>query len=102
MKKMNSHHYRWAALTFICLALLFVSINDTIVNIILPLIARDLGSSTTELQWIADSYILVIASLLLTMGTLSDRFGRKLFLQIGIVIFSLGSILVSSLNPGIC
>ena len=93
MKTFTTEKYRWTGFAFICLSLLVVSINDTIVNIILPLIAQDLQSSTSELQWITDSYILVIASLLLTVGTLSDRYGRKLFLQIGVIIFSGSSIL---------
>ena len=93
MKTFTSEKYRWAGFAFVCLSLLVVSINDTIVNIILPLIARSLQSSTSDLQWITDSYILVVASLLLTAGTLSDRYGRKLFLQIGVVIFSASSIL---------
>ena len=93
MKTFTLEKYRWAGFAFICLSLLVVSINDTIVNIILPLIARDLQSSTSDLQWITNAYILAIASLLLTAGTLSDRYGRKLFLQIGVTIFSCSSLL---------
>ncbi len=94
-KQFNTSQYRWTGFIFICISLLVVSMNDTILNVSLPVIAKALNASTKDLQWVGDAYILVFASLLLTMGTLSDRYGRKLFLQIGVVLFSLFSIVAA-------
>src|SRR5919205_4482527 len=84
---------RWWTLAALCVALLVLSVDNTILNVALPTIERDLGASSGELQWIVDSYLLVFAGLLLTMGTLGDRFGRKLALQIGLVLFGGASLL---------
>ncbi len=59
---------RWRAMIFIAFSLLVISIDNTILNVALPSISRSLGASASELQWIIDSYVLVFASLLLTMG----------------------------------
>ena len=89
----ETHRYRWYGLVFVALSLLVASMNDTILSTALPTIVRDLGSSSSQMQWIADAYILVFASLLLTMGSLSDRFGRKRFLQMGVALFGVCSLL---------
>ena len=68
---------RWWTLVTLSLSLLVVIIDDTIINVAMPSLQRELGATTSALQWIADAYILVFAGLLLTMGTLGDRFGRK-------------------------
>ncbi len=94
-KTLYSFQHRWIGFIFICISLLVVSMNDTILNVSLPVIAKALNASTKELQWIGDAYILVFASLLLTMGTLSDRYGRKLFLQIGVALFSIFSVIAA-------
>jgi EmrB/QacA subfamily drug resistance transporter len=65
--------------------------DNTILNVAIPSLITDLGASNSEIQWIIDSYVLVFAGLLLTTGSLSDRFGRKGALQLGIVLFGLGS-----------
>jgi EmrB/QacA subfamily drug resistance transporter len=83
---------RWRALIFIAISLLVLSIDNTILNVALPSISRTLGASASELQWVIDSYVLVFASLLLTMGALGDRIGRKRSLQIGLLLFALGSL----------
>ena len=57
--------------------------DTTIVNVAVPEIQSDLGASASSMQWIIDSYYLVFAGLLLTMGSLGDRFGRRLLLQVG-------------------
>ena len=57
--------------------LLVISLDNTILNVALPSIEGDLGASASQMQWIVDSYILVFAGLLLTAGSLGDRFGRK-------------------------
>src|SRR6266704_4223018 len=70
-----------------------VMLDNTIVNVALPSIRSDLGSSVSGLQLIVDTYILVFASLLLTAGALGDRYGRKRVFLIGLVVFTLGSAL---------
>src|SRR5262249_1175343 len=83
---------RWKAMTFIGISLAVISIDASILNVALPSISRSLSAGASELQWIVDAYILVFASLLLTMGALDDRIGRKRGLQIGLLIFALGSL----------
>ncbi|MCB9436058.1 MAG: MFS transporter [Anaerolineales bacterium] len=83
---------RWWGLFFICVSLLVIAIDNTILNVALPSISRDLEASASDLQWIIDAYALVFAALLLTMGTLGDRFGRKPALQIGLAWFAVGSL----------
>jgi len=90
---------RWLGLIAICISLLVISLDNTVVNVALPNISADLGASASDLQWIVDAYVLVFAALLLTMGSISDRIGRKRSLQFGVVwfgIFSLGAALASS------
>jgi EmrB/QacA subfamily drug resistance transporter len=83
---------RWWALLVLCLSLVVIGMDNTILNVALPTLARDLQATASELQWMVDAYILVFAGLLLTMGALGDRFGRKLALNIGLLVFVLGSI----------
>jgi DHA2 family multidrug resistance protein-like MFS transporter len=83
-----AHRRRWAILAVLCLSLLMVVIDNTIVNVALPTLSIDLDASTTELQWIVDAYTLVFSALLLAFGHFGDRFGRKLALQLGLVIFA--------------
>ena len=73
--------------------LLVVGLDATIVNIALPAIHRSLGSSLAGLQWTVDAYTLVLASLLILAGSTADRVGRKRVFQLGLVVFSLGSLL---------
>src|SRR5512139_2258091 len=98
---MEESRNRWWGLVFICVSLLIISLDNTILNVALPSISRDLGASASELQWIVDAYVLVFAALLLTMGSVSDRIGRKRALQLGVGwfgVFSLGAGLSSSTN----
>jgi EmrB/QacA subfamily drug resistance transporter len=85
---------RWKTLAVLCTSLMIVIIGNTVLNVALPTMSRpdQLGASNTELQWIVDAYALVFAGLLFTAGALGDRFGRKGALQIGLVIFGLGSV----------
>ena len=83
-----------------CLSLLVVGMDVTIVNVALPAIRRDLGASISGLQWVIDAYTLVIASLLMLAGSMADRFGRRRVFQLGMALFTLGSLLCS-LAPGI-
>lgn len=83
---------RWAILAVLCLSLLIVGIDGTIVNVALPSLVRELGASSSDLQWIVDAYTLVFASFLLLAGSIGDRYGRKSALTAGIVIFGVGSL----------
>ena len=85
------HERRWLILGVLCLSLLIIVMDNTILNVAIPSLIRDLDATNSEVQWIVDSYILVFAGLLLTTGSLSDRFGRKGALQLGIVLFGIGS-----------
>ncbi len=87
------HDRRWAILAVLSLSLLVISLDNTILNVALPSIQRDLGASGGELQWIVDSYVLVFAGLLLTAGSLGDRFGRRRALLAGLTVFGAGSLL---------
>ena len=82
---------RWATLAVLCVSLLVIVIDNTIVNVALPTLVRDLGSSISDLQWVVDAYSLVFAGLLLTAGTLGDRYGRKGALTAGLVVFGVAS-----------
>jgi EmrB/QacA subfamily drug resistance transporter len=89
---------RWIVLSVMCLSLLLIVMDNTIVNVALPTLQRDLDASTTQLQWVVDAYILVFAGLLLTMGSLGDRFGRRGALAIGLAVMGTGSILSAFAN----
>jgi EmrB/QacA subfamily drug resistance transporter len=82
---------RWAALVVLSFGLLVISLDNTILNVALPDLSADLGASSSQLQWIVDAYLLVFAGLLLTAGSLGDRFGRKRALTIGLVVFGAAS-----------
>jgi EmrB/QacA subfamily drug resistance transporter len=86
---------RWWILVVLCFSLLVIVLDNSILNIALPSIVRELDASTSQLQWMVDSYTLVFAGLLLTAGSLGDRFGRRPALQLGFVIFGLGSLLAA-------
>ena len=86
------HERRWLILAVLCMSLLIIVMDNTILNVAIPSLMTDLGASNSQVQWIVDSYVLVFAGLLLTAGSLSDRFGRKGALQIGIVLFGIGSV----------
>jgi EmrB/QacA subfamily drug resistance transporter len=83
-------------LAICCLSLLLVSMDVTIVNVALPAIRRDLGTSTAGLQWVIDAYTLVLASLLMLSGSIADRFGRRRVFQVGLALFTLASALCST------
>jgi EmrB/QacA subfamily drug resistance transporter len=75
----------------LCVSLLIVSLDNTILNVALPVIVRTLHASSSSLQWIVDSYAIVFAGLLLVAGSLGDRLGRKWVFMTGLAIFSAGS-----------
>jgi EmrB/QacA subfamily drug resistance transporter len=85
---------RWKILAVLCASLIIVIVGNTVLNVALPTLARpdQLNASNTDLQWIVDAYALVFAGLLFTAGALGDRFGRKGALQVGLLVFAIGSI----------
>lgn len=87
------HPRRWAILAVLVVSLLVVVLDNTVLNIALPTIQRDLDASPSELVWSIDSYILVFASFLFTWGVIGDKYGRKKVLMIGLTIFGLASAL---------
>lgn len=92
MDRLTIHRRRWLILPVLCLSLFLVVVDNTIVNVALPTLARELDATTSQLQWIVDAYALVFAGLLLAAGSLGDRFGRRSSLQLGLVLFALTSI----------
>jgi len=89
---MSTHRRRWWILAVLCLSVLLVVIDNTIVNVALPTISRDLNASTTDLQWVVDAYTLAFAGLLLVGGNLGDRLGRRRLLQAGLALFAVTSV----------
>jgi EmrB/QacA subfamily drug resistance transporter len=92
------HQRRWWILAVLCLRLLIIVVDNSILNVALPTLARPvsqggLDATTSQLQWMVDAYTLVFAGLLLTAGSLGDRFGRRGGLQVGLAVFGLGSLL---------
>src|SRR3981081_1440766 len=84
----------------LCVSLVVIVLDNTILNVALPTLAKPparggLGASASQLQWMVDSYTLLFARLLLTAGSLGDRFGRYKTLVIGLSIFGTGSLLSS-------
>lgn len=93
-----SRRRRVGVLLICSLSLLIVGIDVTIVNVALPSIGRDFNAPLSGLQWTVDAYTVVLASLLMLSGSTADRLGRKRTFVIGLVVFSLGSLLCS-LSP---
>ena len=83
---------RWLTLIVVCLGLMVITLDNTILNVAIPRLSYDLHASTSSLQWIVDIYVLIFAGLLLTAGSLGDRFGRYKALSFGLVVFGIGSL----------
>jgi EmrB/QacA subfamily drug resistance transporter len=90
-----SDRRRLTILAICCMSLLIVAMDNTIVNVALPSIRRDLHTSLSGQQWTIDAYVIVLASLLLLSGSTADRLGRKRIFQVGLSVFVLGSLLCS-------
>jgi EmrB/QacA subfamily drug resistance transporter len=82
---------RWLALAVLCISLLIVTLDNTVLNVVLPTLVRDLNATSSQLQWIVDAYVLVFAGLLLVAGSVADRIGRKRTFLAGLVLFAAGS-----------
>ncbi|WUH91272.1 MFS transporter [Streptomyces sp. NBC_00433] len=92
---------RWLALVALCLSMLVLSFDTTILNVALPTMADEIGADTGDMQWIIDSYTVVFAAVMLPAGLLGDRFGRRRMLVAGLAVFLAGSVLGSLVDsPG--
>ncbi len=83
---------KWWILAVMSVGTLIVFLDNTVVNTALPAISVDLEASTSTLQWVIDSYVLILAGLLLLGGSIGDRFGRKRWMTVGLVIFGAGAV----------
>ncbi|WNE96452.1 MFS transporter [Streptomyces luomodiensis] len=90
-----SHRRRMLVLAICCMSLLLVSLDNTVLNVALPVMRNDLHASVSGMQWTIDAYTLVLAALLMLSGSTADRVGRKRTFQTGLVIFTIGSALCS-------
>ena len=84
---------RWWTLGAVCVATFMLLLDVTIVNVALPDIQRDLGSSFEDLQWVVDAYALTLAAFMLTAGSLGDLFGRRRIFLLGLGLFVVASLL---------
>ncbi len=84
---------KWWTLVAVAAGIFMLLLDVTIVNVALPDIEKAFDASLSDLQWVIDAYALTLAALQLTAGSLADRFGRRLLFAIGIVVFTLGSLL---------
>ncbi len=84
---------KWWTLLAVCVATFMLLLDVTIVNVALPSIQRDLNAGLTHLQWVVDAYALMLSALMLTAGSLADRLGRRLLFGLGVVIFTVSSLL---------
>src|SRR6476620_9150018 len=93
--RVNDSNVKWYTLIAACFGLFMALLDNLVVNIAMPTIAKDLDANTTQLQWIVSAYTLIFASLQITAGGLGDRFGRKKFFLIGVVVFTVTSALAA-------
>ena len=94
----TAYRRRWITLLVLCISLIVITLDNTILNVALPTLSHPaadggLGASASQLQWFVDSYVIVFAGLLLTAGSLGDRFGRYRALAFGLAVFGIGSAL---------
>ena len=92
LESMSTQKNRWLALLFVSLAVALVIVDTTIINVAIPAIVIDLDASSTDVQWIQESYTLVFAALLLVFGALADKWGRRSMLVVGLSFFIVSSI----------
>jgi EmrB/QacA subfamily drug resistance transporter len=97
---MTSSRTRWFGLLFIGLAISLIIVDSTIVNVAVPSIVDDLKITSSQVQWVQESYTLVFAALLVLFGTMADRVGRRRLLILGVVVFTLASVLAGLAPTG--
>ncbi|GAA3042237.1 hypothetical protein GCM10020229_61820 [Kitasatospora albolonga] len=99
MESRNPH--RWWILVVLCLATLVLVVDSMALTVAVPAMTAEIGASAQDIQWILDSYVLVFAGLLLTSGSLGDRFGRRKVMITGLLLFGLASLAATvCTNPG--
>jgi EmrB/QacA subfamily drug resistance transporter len=91
IRETREYQRRWWTLGVLCLSLVMIVVANTSLNVALPTLVKDLHAGSSGLQWIVDAYSLVFAGLLLTAGSLGDRYGRKHALNVGLIIFGAAS-----------
>ncbi|MFG2020977.1 MFS transporter [Actinomadura geliboluensis] len=92
---MAPHPRRWQILGVLCLSLFVVVVDNTVLNVAIPSLLRELDATTADVQWVIDAYSLVFAGLLITAGSLGDRHGRRRAMLIGFALFGAGSLLAA-------
>lgn len=97
----ESHPRRWIILGVLCLALLVVVLDNTVPGVAIPSITDSLRAGTADIQWVINAYSLVLTGLLLTTGSLADRFGRKRSLLVGLVLFTGGSAIAAAADSAL-
>jgi EmrB/QacA subfamily drug resistance transporter len=97
---MSSPRTRWIGLLFVSLGISLIIVDSTIINVSIPAIIEDLGISSTQVQWVQESYTLVFAALLLVFGSLADRFGRRRMMVIGMALFTVASVFAGFAQDG--
>ena len=91
---------RWFGLVAISVSVALIIVDSTIVNVAVPNIVGDLGLTSSQVQWVQESYTLVFAATLLIWGALADRIGRRRMLLIGVVVFVVASALAAVATSG--
>ena len=97
---MSSPRTRWIGLLFVSLGISLIIVDSTIINVSIPAIIEDLGITSTQVQWVQESYTLVFAALLLVFGSLADRFGRRRMMVIGMALFTVASVFAGFAQDG--
>ena len=92
MAQSRDYRMRWWTLAVVSVTVVLATIDETILNVAIPSLQRDLGASASSLLWMVNSYMLVFGGLLLTMGGFGDRFGRARMLRYGLAVFALSSL----------
>ncbi|WP_433331569.1 MFS transporter [Spirillospora sp. CA-294931] len=101
MKTVEPHPRRWGILAVLCLSLFVVVVDNTILHVAVPSLLTELDASTSDVQWAIDAYSLVFAGLLLTAGSLGDRYGRRRAMILGFGVFGAASLLAAfAADPG--
>ncbi|MFD0469667.1 MFS transporter [Nonomuraea thailandensis] len=98
---MRPHPRRWLILIALCLSTLVLVIDNMALTVAVPALSADLGATAQDIQWILESYMLVFAGLLLTAGSLSDRYGRRKVMVVGLTLFGAASLVATfATSPG--
>ncbi len=100
LSRFSTDKYRWYALVVLALSIAIVIIDNTVLNVAIPYILRDLNTTFDAIQWVISGYALIIATLLIIMGRLGDLYGRKKIFLIGTVFFAVGSF-IASIAPNV-